>query len=272
MSSWVAVSRQEHATIHWRPRSGFEFAAAQQAVPIIMAELSKLLPHYVLGFVKTDNDSFQAVALVGLGGERNVYTTSDSKWMCSYVPATLRAYPFAQFNSPEGDSILCIDDAFLTTDTVHPRLFGNDGELEQRATEMRDLVAQCEQNRQLTVQACSALAEAQVIEHWPISISRGNGKEPLKIEGMYRINEKELNSIDADTLAFLRNSGALPLAYAQLFSIGQTSQLTQRAEYLAKQNEQASPASDLSNLFSSENTGSLNFDAFDTRNEDTEDK
>ena len=133
-------------------------------------------------------------------------------------------------------------------------------------------MTQCEQNRQLTDTAAAALATAGIIEPWPISIGRGEGQEPLKINGMHRINEEALNKLDAEALSGLRASGALVLAYAQLFSIAQMDQLTNRAEYLARAKEQASPSAGLSGLFSNEDSGSLNFDAFDSVNTDTDTK
>ena len=212
MNSWAAISRTEHAQSHWRPRKDFEFTAAQQIVPVIITELTKLLPHYVLGFVQTENDAYQAVALVGLGGERNLYISADSKWLCSYVPAALRAYPFALHkNTNEKETnenaILCIDELFINDDEAFPRLFKDDGELEDKAAEVLDFVTQCEQNRQLTDTAAAALATAGIIEPWPISIGRGEGQEPLKINGMHRINEEALNKLDAEALSGLDFGG-----------------------------------------------------------------
>lgn len=269
MHSWVALSRTEHAQHHWQPRRDFEFAAAQQIVPVMLAELTKLLPHYALGFIKDENEAYQAVALVGLGGERNLYTTAESKWLCSYVPAALRAYPFALLkdadqNKDNAQTILCIDESFITRNEACPRLFKDDGELEDRVAEVLKFTTQCKQNRQLTKLASGALATAGVIEPWPVSIERGASEEPLKVNGVHRINELALNELDCDGLADLRSTGALALAYAQLFSTAQLEQLTQRAEYHQKTAKRSAPPASLSGLFSSEDSGSLNFDAFDS--------
>ena len=70
----------------------------------------------------------------------------------------------------------------------------------------------------------------------------------------------------------MRLAGALPLADAQLLAMAQMSQLTMRAEYINNAKTQKSLASEFSDLFSSEDSGSLNFDAFDTASNDMEDK
>lgn len=273
MQSWIAISRNEHANSHWRPRHGFEFAAEQQVIPVVIAELAKLIPHYPLGFVKTENDTYQAGALVGLGGKRNLYITQDSKWLCRYVPALLRAYPFALHKDAKNEdasdtTILCIDEAYVSDDEALPRLFNKDGELAEGAAEKLNFLSQCEQNRQLTTTATAALAAAGIIEPWLISIGRGEGEEPLTIDGMHRINEEALNQLDAERLANLRASGALALAYAQLYSMAQMEQLTERAEYLAGANKKTQPE-ELDELFSNEDSGSINFDAFQPSTDDT---
>lgn len=263
MSSWIALSRTDHANKHWRPRKGYEFAATKQIVPVIIAELAKLLPHYVTGFAQGDDGSFQFVALVGVGGDRNLYITKDSQWLCSYVPASLRAYPFALLNDSEGNKVFCLDDDYLSDDDTFPRIFKDDSTLDKAAAETLDFISQCEQNRLLTVKACAALSEAGLIQSWPISIDRGEGQDPLKINGLHKVDEEKLGILDADALTVLRDLGGLPLAYAQLFSTAQVDQLTQRADYLAKEKDNVAPSSSLGSLLSNDDEGSLNFDALD---------
>ncbi len=272
MATWKPVSRKDHFTSHWKARNGFQFFVGQHVVPVMLAELAKLLPHYVIGFVKNDSDVYETVALVGLGGERNVYTNQDSKWLCGYVPAHLRGYPFSLLNDAGGNKILCIEESFLSDDEALPRLFREDGELDSRVSEIVDFLKHCALNREQTGTAVAALAAAGVIEPWPVSIHRDGNREPLTINGLHRIDEEKLNSLDADILADLREIGALALAYAQLFSIAQIDQLTLRAEHLGKAHKTASSSKGLDNLFSNEDYGSLNFDAFDLHNADAENK
>lgn len=256
MTQWIAVSRTEHADSHWRPRQGFGFAADLQVVAILIAELSKLLPHYVLGFVR-NGDQYQPVALVGLGGERNLYVNKENKWLCTYVPATLRGYPFTLADNDSGEPILCINESQLTEDQTAPPLFDSDGNLTSRTTHIFDFLGQCHANRILTQAACAALESCELIEPWPFTINRGENNEPLAINGLCRINEQALNALDGRQFAELRKSGATALAYAQLFSRNQIDQLAQRAEYIGKEIESTS-SRDLDDFF--QDGGSLNLD------------
>lgn len=272
MGSWIAISRTNHAAKHWRQREGFEFAATYQVIPILLAELAKVLPHYVLGFTQTQDGAYQLVALVGVGGERNLYVSQQSQWLCKYVPAELRGYPFASLSGPDGSKVVCIDDAFLSDEVEDPWLFNREGELNERVAETLRFITQREQNKVATAQAVAALATAGVIEPWPIEILRSGDKTPLKINGMHRVSESALNKLAAETLAALRGSGALALAYAQLFANEQMHHLTERAEFLVKEQSDVPPLDGLSDLFGTEDAGSLNFDAFEASNDDTENK
>lgn len=269
MSSWIALSRTDHKEKHWRPRQGFEFVAAQHVVPVIIAELAKILPHYATGFIKGNDGSYQFVALVGLGGDRNLYITKKSQWLCSYVPASLRGYPFALLSDGEGKKVLCLDETHLSDDDGLPRIFNDNGQLSELVSDAMEFISKCEQNRLLTVKACAVLSDAGLIEPWPIAINRAEGDEPWKIDGLNRINEAKLSMLDTGLLGSLRDVGALSLAYAQLLSMAQIDQLTQRSEYHAKEGINSGRKSELEGLFSSDDLGSLNFDVLNYENDNT---
>ena len=58
------------------------------------------------------------------------------------------------------------------------------------------------------------------------------------MEGLYRVDEAALNALPDETLLTLRKTGALPLAYAQLFSMNQLAMLPKAARMQAQIKEQ----------------------------------
>lgn len=260
MNSWVAVTPEAQKSKRWRSRDAFQYAVGQQTADILLPELSSLLPHYTLCFVQQE-DSYRIVALLGLGGERNLYINQENYWMCPYVPATLRSYPFALANyNDSGDKVLCIQEAHITEDSDANAFFDDEGGLAPATAEVFNFLKQCERSRLQTQSACDSLAEAEIIEPWPLHIKRGeDDKEPITIDGLHRISETKLNGLAESDFMRLRESGALPLAYAQLFSEHQYPQLGQRADYLTRQLEESSARLDLGGIFEEE--GSLNFDS-----------
>lgn len=247
MTQWIAVSRTEHADTYFWPRQGYGFALKDQVVPILIAELTKLLPHYALGFI-LQGEAYQPVAITGLGGERNLYLHPDGRWLAGYVPSMLRGHPFRLANADNDHQVLAIEQDSLTDEPSAQPLFDEEGQLAERVQQTLDFLTQCDKNRQVTVAACQALSKADVIEQWPLQIDRGEGQEPLKVQGLYRINEQALNRLSTDTFAGLRSHGALPLAYAQLLSMSQLSQLTERAKFHAKQHAAQPSLENIDNL------------------------
>ncbi|MCD6009919.1 SapC family protein [Halomonas sp. IOP_31] len=233
MSQWTAVSRTQHADSYFWPRQGYGFAAQEQVVPILIAELTKLLPHYALAFIQ-QGEHYQPVALTGLGGERNLYVHSDGRWLASYVPSILRGHPFRMAKADNDQPVLAIEQDNLTDDSSAQPLFDEDGNLTEKVQQTLNFLTQCDKNRQVTAKASQLLGETGLIEPWPLKIERGEGREPITVQGLHRINEKAMNELAAEAFADLRKHGALALAYAQLFSMSQLSQLTERAKFHEK--------------------------------------
>lgn len=259
MPEWIAISANQHAEYTHLPREGFAFAANQPVTGLLLAELAKLLPHYSLGFIK-QGEQYYPVALLSLDGKHNLYVHSDGRWLCNYVPASLRGFPFTLLNTEAGQKALCIDSAYLTKDAGEP-IFDKDGKLDEKVSKLFDFLQQCEQNRQVTIASTQKLAEAGVIESWPLTLDREEGQEPLKFEGLYRVSEKALSALDADTYNTLRG-GPMALAYAQLFSMSQLNQLIERAAFHHKQKGANKPMMDLEAFFDqSDEDISFNFDS-----------
>lgn len=265
MKNWVALSRSTHAAARWLPRGKYSFTEGQQVVPVLLAELSNLLPQYALGFLEHEG-SFQAVALVGLGEGHNVYLGTDGQWLSAYVPAVLRSYPFALMDTGDSEKALCVDETQLleSQEKENPDslpLFDENGELTTAAAEILNLLNQCELNRALTVAACQNLADAGLMEPWPIQLNRGEEDVPTEIKGVYRINEELLNTLDVEVFADLRKAGALGLAYAQLFSMTRIEQLNLRDRYQDQQ-KKPSPQNEMSGML--EDSGVISFDFLDS--------
>ena len=198
-----------------------------------MVELFKLLPYYPLGFIHQDN-TYQPVALTGLGDGQNLYLNHDGKWLVPYVPAFLRSHPFRLLTNENNQQILCIHEDHLVDNSQGQPIFDDDGNLAKPVQDTLNFLNECEKNRKVTQAACSALDQAGVIEKWPLQIKQQEGQEPTRVDGLYMISENALNNLNAEIFAGLRSHGALGLAYAQLFSMNQINQLTELAKYHAR--------------------------------------
>lgn len=246
MTEWIVVSRTQHAHARYRPREGYRSAENLPVADVLLAELADLLPHYVLGFIQR-NECYQPVAVLSLDGQANVYLAPNGKWLGRYVPASLRGYPFALANADEGSKVLCVHQAHLATDQGEP-LFDDEGNLAVQVARTLNFLQQCDTNREATMAATRVLDNAGVIEPWPWQIAHGDPNQPVHVHGLYRINGEALSALDLDTYAGLRGN-PMALAHAQLFSMRQVNQLTQRAQLLAQQKAAARPRESLDDVF-----------------------
>lgn len=231
MPQWTALSKTAHRDARLLPRDGYRHAESDPVVPILLAELNKLLPHFALGFIAR-NEGYVPVALLSLDGQRNLYVAPDGRWIGAYVPALLRGYPFALADGQDGNKVLAIDAERLSE---HDGALLFDGDAPSDTVQKTlDFLQQCEGNRQQTHTATQALQDAGVITEWPLTIQRhGEDAAPKTVKGLSRIDEAALNALDAETLATLQGA-PLGLAYAQLFSTAQLDQLSERDKRLAE--------------------------------------
>jgi hypothetical protein len=256
MSRWIALSPSQHAEKGCLPRDGYTFAAGQPVAHILLAELSRLLPHYALGFIQQD-EVFIPVALLSLDGQTNLYVAPNGKWLGSYVPASLRGYPFTLANTEVGQKALCINHAHLSDDAGDP-LFDEAGKRSATVQKTLDFLSQCEQSRVQTQHAAEVLTNAGVIEPWPLQVSREEGQEPLTVNGLFRVSEHALNALNEETYAALQGP-PMALAHAQLFAMSQLNQLTDRARLHDRHNADQT-AENVNDLFSEGDEDELEFD------------
>lgn len=269
MTDWIALSPQRHRDAAWLPREGYGHARSLQAVDILVQELSSLLPHYQLAFLSSGDD-YRPVALLGTGGRGNLYVNGNGQWLASYVPAALRGFPFtlADRGTDGADRrVLCLHREHLLADpaadgrrSAARSLFNEDGTLARDAQRSFEFLQHRERGLATTRAATSALAEAGLLKPWTLTLPRGDGQPPLRLEGLHAVDERRLNHLDADTFAGLRAAGALSLAYAQVFTMSQTDHLLRRMTHLGQQQMARAVTEELGELFDDGQT--LNFDQF----------
>ena len=111
MPQLTAITSQTFASKAWKSPTGYAFAAQMNAVPVVAAELGRLVPTLPMGFVATET-GLQLVAITALQPDTNLLIVPDGRWIGDYIPAVLRAYPF-RLAKPEGseESILCFDES-----------------------------------------------------------------------------------------------------------------------------------------------------------------
>lgn len=241
MPQLSAITKQSHADKFWTRQLSYSFAAKDSLALLAAAELSKAVHAFPMVFIK-QQDRFFLAAVLSLTPGTNLFVAQNGKWLGGYVPAAFRGYPFSLAKAQGKDNlILCVDeDSGLVHEdkTAGEPFFDDTGEVTQQVKDVLNFLNQMEQNKTATNVAVAALADAGVITQWPLKIRQGDQEKP--VTGLYRVDEAKLNSLDDGQFTKLRKAGSLPVAYAQLFSMGNISIF----EKLAQIREKTQPKKD----------------------------
>lgn len=268
--SYIPVSPVTHREAGWKRPSRYFFAAHDVVAPVVMAELSHLLTSMPLAFVhKSEEAPFQLVAVQSLQSGLNVYVAPDGRWLGQYVPAFYRSYPFRMMPIEDsGRTALCADQAgecFMpTAGEGDKRLFQDNGDLTTSLASMRTFMEAWEKNRRTTFERVAELAEHDLIVPWALHLSQGEKEAPedpnvQPVRGLHRIDEARLKALPAEALHALAQSGALSLAYAQLFSEQRMTHLSRRYQLHSEWQRHLSAGSAMETLFAEDDEDTLDF-------------
>ncbi|XOZ33089.1 SapC family protein [Halomonadaceae bacterium KBTZ08] len=223
MAHYVPLSKTTHRQ-SGLVASGYAFALEQAVVPVVADELPQVLPTMAAGFVRAaDNTSFELVALQSLEAGVNVYVHTNGQWIGGYRPAWYRAHPFRLMKDAQSDrDVVCVDEASPCFEPEAGdsavRLFDDSGEPTERTNRTVRFLEQYQKSARATGVLVGQLEKAGLIVPWQVTARNPNTGKAQPVKGLYHIDEGGLRALDPESQAELGRSGALSVAYAQLFS------------------------------------------------------
>jgi len=243
MARLAPVSKHRHAGTYWQRFTDVSFAAQTSMAPLVARELPMAALNFPTAFA-LEEGRYSLVGLFSLFPGHNLFVGPDGKWLADYLPAVFRCHPFSLARQEDSDHmVLCVDeDSGLVGEDKKERFFDPVGELDKSVKDILEFLQQLEQNRHGTRVAVAALADAGLVVPWEIKAKAG--EQEKTVEGIFRIDEEKLNKLDDDTFLGLRRVHALPVAYAQLLSMGHLKKFSK----LARLHEPV-PAPDIETLF-----------------------
>ncbi len=209
-----------------------EFCRKVNAVPISYSEFASACRDYPLAFVSTDSGrSFSPVAVLGIAAGENLFVR-DGRWETSvYLPAYLRRYPFCmsrvRLNAVEqADRMICIEKAFFSDDGE--RMFDDKGAPVSAWLPIEKLLRDYEADIDLAVEMCAILSDYALLEPFSLQASLKSG--PMGFGGMYRVDEKRLEFLNAAQHKTLLRKGITGRIYAHLISLENFARLIARKD------------------------------------------
>jgi hypothetical protein len=209
-----------------------EFCRKANAVPISYSEFTVACHDYPLAFVSTDaGRTFSPVAVLGVASGENLFLR-DGRWEGStYVPAYLRRYPFCMarvtLNSVEqADRLICLEKAYLSDDGE--RMFDEKGTPLPAWVPIAKLLQDYEADIERAREMCAILADYTLLEPFTLQASLQAGA--LSFGGMYRVDEKRLEFLNASQHKTLIRKGLMGRVYAHLISLDNFARLIARKD------------------------------------------
>jgi hypothetical protein len=231
MPNYQAISQSTHANLRWKRYENYHFASRDAVAPLVMQELPKAAMTMPVAFIQ-QGEAFVPAAVQSLQPGKNLFVAPDGRWIGAYTPAAYRGYPFVLATAENAQLVLCVDaDSGLVGEypaSESEAFFTDNNEPSQPIKDILNFLQQVHANRVITAQLCAALNAEGLIQPWPINLKSEIGEQA--IQGLYRIDESKFNSLDADALHRIHQSGALPLVYCQLLSMQHLQSLGQLAD------------------------------------------
>lgn len=241
MPRYVPVNRERFDHKKWLGYTSYAFAAGEVVTPIVAAELVNAGLAMPCAFLR-QGDRYFLVAVLSATASGNMFVGQDGRWYGGYVPASLRLHPFRMLPSEGTDKLLlCVDEEsklIVEGDAKGEPFFDQQGKLSPSLTAVFGAAMAVERNRKATDQAVAALAQADVICPWQITVKSGETARP--ISGLYRVDEAALDALPEEAFLGLRKANALPIAYTQMLSTRQLG-VFERLEKLHSRASQPQP-------------------------------
>jgi hypothetical protein len=254
MPKYKPISKVHFSHLRWANRRSFDFAGADALAPLTAKEVSRACLRLPIAFIG-HKTTYTPVVVQGLLRGENLFVV-DGKWIAPYIPAGYRGYPFALAEGGDGQLHLCVDmDSGLVgeDETFDQPFFDDAGEPTQAVKDVLNFLEQVHHGRAVTERICLALAAEGLICPWPLKVQSADGER--SIEGLFRVDEARLNSLDAEALHRVHQAGALAMAYCQLLSMSNIQELGMIIRKLEERKHQPpSPGNnvDLDGFFKSE--------------------
>ena len=198
------------------------FVRASNAVPISYTEFGVACRDYPLVFTSTDNGTtYSPVAVLGVEGAENLFLGATGWEFAVYVPAYVRRYPFCMARVTldkveQADRLICIEKEFL--DDHGALMFTEDGKPLAHWQPIEKLLNEYEADLERTREMCAILADYALLEPFTMqAVLKAGGS--MNLGGMFRVEEKKLEFLNAAQHKNLIKKGIMGRIYAHLLSL-----------------------------------------------------
>ncbi len=222
----VALNDQIHAQLRVRPATSFAYAAGINSVPLLASEFFEAAREYPIVFAHGETGPVPAV-LLGLREHENLFVGADGKWDARYVPAFVRRYPFVPGKGPQGDLLVCIDEASPCFDSKEGEALFVAGKPSAQLEHAIKFLTEFHRAAAATELLGRRLQELGLLRQAD-SLAQLNDGSQFRLNGLNVVDEARLRALDRDAVQELFANGSLAAVHAHLISMGNLGLLVDR--------------------------------------------
>ncbi len=220
----VALNRERHRNLKFSSSARFRFSREVNSVPVTGIEFFEASRDLPILFSRSESDQYSPLVLLSLRNNSHTLVDDEGNWSGNYVPAFIRRYPFAMTDN----QTVCFDEHSeqFSEDTGEP-LFSDEGENTKTLNNIIQFLHQFDGAFKRTREFCEQVQKAELFKPFNIQVLAGDNK-PVRLEGLYTIDEARLLNVDQAQVMEWFKSGQLAWIYAHLHSLGALKQLSKR--------------------------------------------
>jgi hypothetical protein len=223
MTHRVLLNNVDHADLRVIARHGAEYGDAVNQVLVFPTEFEALQAEYPIFFRHDANGALQAVALLGLDRDENLYLDAQG-WNARYVPAVQQRGPFSiVLPAPRPGAVA--PEPMIHVDLDHPRVSRTEGEplflpagghapYLQQASRVLGLIYE---GLEVSRPFFAALEALDLIEPVEVEAKLTDGRAYV-LPDLLTVSEPRLLDVGGQDLERLHRTGTLRAAYAVLAS------------------------------------------------------
>lgn len=218
------LNREIHKTLKFKASSDYSFTESVNSVPLTGIEFFEASRDMPVLFSKDDNENFFPLALLSLMQEGHKQLSEEGGWYDSYIPAFVRRYPFAMTD----EGTVCFDQqsGLLTEEDGDP-LFNDKGENSDTLNNVIEFLNNYDQQYNSTRDYCIECQDMELFIPFNLQVMLDKDR-PLRLEGLYAIDEKKLAKLPEEKINTWFSSGWLAWSYAHLHSLGALNRLVKK--------------------------------------------
>lgn len=223
----VAVNRDLHRKARLGSEPDFRFAQNINCVALTLVEFTEACKEYPIVFAAI-GDKHVPVALLGLRDDENLFIDAAGQWDARYIPASVRRYPFVLANNGPSGWLVCVDEASRAFNAADGQALFDEAGKSQPVLDGALSFLQAFQVEFTRTEAFMALlAEHQLLTEMTAKFDLKDGRG-FMVKGLFLIDEKKFQALDAAVLQRLVASADAAWIYAHLISMSNLRRLLDR--------------------------------------------